>query len=84
MDRIVEAAVHAFDGMTTAVLARGRGEAPFGVNRRVIEKDSCAIGVNPDGPIDPSVPVLTVSSLDDKVRIVLFGYACHCTILDGA
>src|SRR5262249_47626483 len=40
-------------------------------------------GVNPNGPIDPSVPVLRATDPAGKVRAVLFGYACHCTTLGG-
>ena len=40
-------------------------------------------GVNPNGPIDPSLPVLAAVDASGKVRAVLFGYACHCTTLGG-
>ncbi len=40
-------------------------------------------GVNPNGPVDPSVPVLRATDASGKVRAVLFGYACHCTTLGG-
>lgn len=35
------------------------------------------------GPSDHDVPVLAVHSLDDKLTAVLFGYACHSTVLSG-
>ena len=41
------------------------------------------IGVNPQGPVDHSVPVLRVTAPSGKVRAVLFGYACHNTTLTG-
>jgi hypothetical protein len=34
-----------------------------------------------NGPIDHEVPVLCVRDLDGKVRSVVFGYACHATVL---
>ena len=40
-------------------------------------------GVNPNGPVDHSLPVLRVADASGKVRAVLFGYACHCTTLGG-
>jgi hypothetical protein len=40
-------------------------------------------GVNPNGPVDQSLPVLRATDAAAKVRAVLFGYACHCTTLGG-
>ena len=40
-------------------------------------------GVNPNGPVDHSVPVLRAIDATGKVKAVLFGYACHCTTLGG-
>jgi hypothetical protein len=40
-------------------------------------------GVNPDGPVDHSLPVLRVTDASGKVRAVVVGYACHCTTLGG-
>jgi hypothetical protein len=40
-------------------------------------------GVNPSGPVDHSLPVLRVTDPAGKVRVVLAGYACHCTTLGG-
>jgi hypothetical protein len=34
-----------------------------------------------NGPVDHDVPVLAVRT-DDKLKAVLFGYACHATVLD--
>ena len=39
--------------------------------------------MNPQGPIDPDVPVLKVTAPDGRVRAVLAGYACHNTTLTG-
>lgn len=67
--------------LAPAELAIGYGEAHFGVNRRQFTEKGVIIGVNPDGPTDPRVPVLRVTSPSGKVRAVLFGYACHNTTL---
>jgi hypothetical protein len=40
-------------------------------------------GINPNGPVDPSLPLLAAVDPSGKVRAVLFGYACHCTTLGG-
>ena len=35
------------------------------------------------GPSDHDVPVLAVRGKDDKLTAILFGYACHSTVLSG-
>lgn len=67
--------------LAPAELAFAHGEARFGVNRRQFTPAGVVIGVNPDGPVDPRVPVLRVTSPSGKVRALLFGYACHNTTL---
>lgn len=67
--------------LAPAELAFAYGEARFGVNRRQFTPTGVVIGVNPDGPVDPRVPVLRVTSPSGKVRALLFGYACHNTTL---
>jgi hypothetical protein len=67
--------------LASAELAFEYGEARFGVNRRQFTPKGVVIGVNPDGPTDPRVPVLRVMSPAGKVRAILFGYACHNTTL---
>ncbi|MGC8760919.1 MAG: neutral/alkaline non-lysosomal ceramidase N-terminal domain-containing protein [Bryobacteraceae bacterium] len=67
--------------LAPAEIAFGSGEARFGVNRRQFTDKGVIIGVNPDGPTDPRVPVVRVTSPSGKVRALLFGYACHNTTL---
>jgi hypothetical protein len=55
-----------------ARVAAGIGKTEFAANRRA------PIGT---GPIDQDVPVLRVTSLDGKLRGVIFGYACHNTTM---
>jgi len=71
----------ALGDLAPAELAFDYGEARFGVNRRQFTPKGVVIGVNPDGPTDPRVPVLRVTSPAGKVRAILFGYACHNTTL---
>lgn len=33
------------------------------------------------GPVDHDVPVLSVRTAEGKLRAVVFGYACHATVL---
>jgi hypothetical protein len=67
--------------LAPAAVAIGYGEARFGVNRRQFTEKGVILGVNPDGPTDPRVPVVRVTSPAGKVRAILFGYACHNTTL---
>ncbi len=63
----------ALQDLKPARLATGIGKAEFAANRRP------PIGV---GPIDHEVPVLRITSADGgQLRGVIFGYACHCTVM---
>ena len=43
---------------------------------------SCDSGSRSQGPVDHDVPVLQVDRADGALLAVVFGYACHCTVLD--
>lgn len=61
----------ALGAMQPALVSWGRGQATFGVNRRK--------SLNPNGPADPDVPVLSIDSPDGRPLAVVFSYACHLT-----
>lgn len=67
-----------------ARLAWGNGHATFAVNRRTNKEPDVprlrAEGLL-KGPVDHDVPVLSVTRPDGKLAAVLFGYACHTTVL---
>lgn len=67
--------------LSPAEITIAYGEARFGVNRREFTAKGVILGVNPQGPVDPRVPVVRVTSPAGKVRAILFGYACHNTTL---
>lgn len=81
VDALVSAIGAAIAGLAPASIEYGEGSATFGVNRREPTPNGMKIGVNPNGPVDRSVPVLKITGADGKVRAVLFGYACHNTTL---
>jgi hypothetical protein len=64
-------------------ISYGEGTAGFAINRRQRSGDAVKIGVNKEGPVDHSVPVLKFTSKEGKILAVLFGYACHNTTLSG-
>ncbi|MEJ5274813.1 MAG: neutral/alkaline non-lysosomal ceramidase N-terminal domain-containing protein [Thermogemmata sp.] len=59
----------------------GEGAASFAINRRQPTPKGIVIGVNREGPVDHSVPVLVVRQGDGKPWVIVFGYACHNTTL---
>jgi hypothetical protein len=73
----------AMESMEAVELWFGNAHAHFAINRREATPNGVRIGLNPSGPTDPDVPVLKVTSPDGKVRVLLFGYACHNTTLGG-
>jgi len=88
-DQMVEATVKlvgdALNSMAPASIQIGSGKATFAVNRRNNREADVpalmAAGTPLVGPVDHSVPVLTVTRPDGKLEAVLFGYACHPTTL---
>jgi hypothetical protein len=81
---IVAVVGRAIEQLEPAQLAWGSGTATFAVNRRNNKADDVprlrAEG-KLAGPQDHDVPVLAVKDASGKLRAVLFGYACHCTVL---
>jgi hypothetical protein len=79
---MVETIVAALADLKPARLAIGHGTARFAVNRREPTAKGIINGRNPAGPVDHDVPVLRVATPDgQKLRAVVFGYACHNTTL---
>ena len=82
-DKVVRAVHDAFDGLQPAQLASANGVCRFAVNRRNNKEAEILSTHDFNGPVDHAVPVLRVSGPDGALRAVLFGYACHCTTLNG-
>ncbi|MEM7147065.1 MAG: hypothetical protein AAF591_18235 [Verrucomicrobiota bacterium] len=84
-DRVVETAVSAYEAERVAVdLGYGVGVAPFVMNRREQTDSGIKLGVNPRGPADRSVPVLSVAKAgSDDLLAVVFQCAAHNTTLGG-
>ncbi len=84
--KILEAVGGAFDDLAPARLQWGSGKCTFAVNRRENKEptvpESRGAGLL-KGPSDHDVPVLSVRDPEGDLRAVLFGYACHATVLSG-
>jgi hypothetical protein len=76
VDQVVEVIGSAVANLAPAEVSFSQGFAGFAVNRRR-QVMSRAL----PGPVDHDVPVLSVRSPDGALRAVVFGYACHNTVL---
>jgi hypothetical protein len=75
-DLVVQVIGAAIQNLAPAEIAFNQGFAGFAVNRRrQVMKRSFP------GPVDHDVPVLSVRSSDSSLKAVVFGYACHNTVL---
>ena len=70
LESLIEVASQAIDDQQPSRLEWAVGSVGFAVNRRT-----------PGGPVDHSLPVLFVRSLEGKLRAVYTTYACHCVTL---
>ncbi len=83
-DQIVETVGEALGGLEPARLRAGNGVVRFQVNRRnngrliPLELQEALFG-----PGQHDVPVLEVTRPDGTPVAVVFGYACHATVLNG-
>ncbi len=82
-DAVVTAAEKAFEGLRPARLSSGGGMVRFAVNRRNNAEAEARNLSELKGPVDHAVPVLLAAGEDGAPIAVLFGYACHSTVLSG-
>ncbi|MFO1096613.1 MAG: neutral/alkaline non-lysosomal ceramidase N-terminal domain-containing protein, partial [Planctomycetaceae bacterium] len=81
---VVQTVGNAAAEMEPVTLAWACGTATYAVNRRTNKEADVPMlrerGLL-NGPVDHDVPVLSVRA-GEKLKAVLFGYACHATVLD--
>lgn len=82
--RIVEACQLACDRLEPARIRWGLGQVDEAINRRQRDPDGrvTKIGWNPDGLVDPSVPVLQALRRDGSAIATVVSYGCH-TVTTG-
>ncbi len=82
---IVEHVAKAIEQMKPVTLWATEGNADFGVNRRNNDErkidELLASGEPLNGPVDHRVPLLVVRSADGSIEALVFGYACHTSML---
>lgn len=85
IERMIALIEEAVMRLAPAQIQFGEGKATFAVNRRNNREAEVpkllAKGEPLAGPVDHSVPVLTVRRDDGQLDAILFGYACHPTTL---
>jgi neutral/alkaline ceramidase-like enzyme len=69
------------EDLKPAALNYSNARCGFAMNRRTPTSTGYKNHPNPDGPVDHSVPVLSVLDASGKLRSVMFGYACHNTTM---
>ena len=85
IDKLVAIAGEAIAQLQPSTIAWGQGYCTIAVNRRTnTRKDAAAVRTLGElqGPSDYDLPVLTVRDPSGKLQAVVFGYACHATVLD--
>jgi hypothetical protein len=80
-DLILTAVRQGVENLEPGTLHWGTGDAGFAKNRRKYTVEGVTNDFNPIGPVDHDVPVLSARAADGSLKAVLFGYACHCTVL---
>ena len=82
--KVIQVVGAALKALAPARLTWGSGTAGFAVNRRTNKEKDVPLLRAADklkGPVDHQVPVLAVRDAADTLRAVVFGYACHATVL---
>jgi hypothetical protein len=83
--QLVDLVGEALANLAPAQLSWGQGRATFAVNRRNNKEAEVpqlrAAGSELKGPFDHDVPVLKVAAADGSLKAIVFGYACHATVL---
>ncbi len=84
-DQVVQLVGQARQQMASVDVSWGSGHATFAVNRRNNRPEGDIEQLRADGllvgPSDHDVPVLAVRDSQGQLKAVVFGYACHATVL---
>ncbi len=82
-NKIVQVVKDALKEMTPVRLHAANGVTRFQVNRRNNSENGLLQQSELKGPNDFAVPVIKVTDRNNKVKALVFGYACHPTVLGG-
>ncbi len=82
-NKVVKMVGKSLGKMRPVKIYSGNGVARFQVNRRNNSEKELAVQTELKGPVDHAVPVLKVIGGNGRLEAVVFGYACHGTVLNG-
>jgi len=82
-NNIVKVIGMAFNKIHPVKIYSGNGVTRFQVNRRNNSEQNLVNQSELKGPNDFAVPVLKIVGQNNKLEYVVFGYACHGTVLSG-
>ena len=80
--QIEETAGKALQTLEEADIFAQNGFSRVGVNRRFNNEKDLTILTEIKGPSDFSVPVLKITNKNGEVKAIVFGYACHNSVLN--
>ena len=80
--QLVQLVQQAFRNLEPALLSAANGVTRFQVNRRNNREANLLNQSELRGPNDFAVPVLKIADASGKIKALVFGYACHNTVLD--
>lgn len=84
IEKLIAVSEEAYESPQAARVSWGKGKLTFAANRRVIEDGIWkGFGVQKDGPVDHSFPMMKIEDADKKLIAIFANYACHCTTLGG-
>ena len=82
---VVRTVGQAIANLEAVTVKQGTGQTDIAVNRRN-NPSALVPGLRAEGklkgPVDHDVPVLTVTNADGQRKAIVFGYACHATLLN--
>lgn len=79
--KLVNLVGEAIGNLKPASLAYGSARCSVAMNRRTPTETGVRNHPNPNGPVDHTVPVLSVRNEEGDLQSVIFGYACHNTTM---
>ncbi|MEN8229148.1 MAG: neutral/alkaline non-lysosomal ceramidase N-terminal domain-containing protein [Bacteroidota bacterium] len=80
-EQILELVSEAYVSMEPVKIFAENGVTRFQVNRRSNSEKSLLEQTELKGPNDYAVPVMKVEDMSGQMKVIVFGYACHPTVL---